>query len=197
MMAGAAASIAATGKDMPSMIFVCRFGQESVQDIVNKASELFSVLKTISLPNGLPGGQTEDRKNKVQELLRSIGGLFKRLHKIYDRVNDQCAGFEAKPIEELIPFERSDGQSRKESRLNDYRGDGAFGWERGEEGGEEEEKEEENIKPKVTNEAGRMLKAQYDEQVAILRAKNRSLKQTIDSMRELVWDISTMMAMRK
>lgn len=41
------------------------------------------------------------------------------------------------------------------------------------------------------------LEAEYDELVELNRLKNRQLKEIIDRLRKVVWDINTMLAMRK
>lgn len=91
----------------------CKVGAETVQDIVARTIELFSMLKTLQLPNGTANGNQLSVENKVriQENINRTRHLFKRLHIIFARVNEDCGGMDYTPIESLVPY-RDDVESR-------------------------------------------------------------------------------------
>ncbi|KAH9372676.1 hypothetical protein HPB48_009148 [Haemaphysalis longicornis] len=113
-------------KDFNTAI-MCRMGQEIVQEIVSKAIELFQNLKALQ-------GQ-EERRLKLQETLRHVGLLFRKLHRVHAICSDASA-------------------------------------------------------------AGGIASTQYTpiEQVVL---KNRQLKDVLDALRNIIWEINTMLAMRK
>nr|XP_028592085.1 mediator of RNA polymerase II transcription subunit 30 isoform X2 [Podarcis muralis] len=110
---------------------LCRIGQETVQDIVLRTMEIFQLLRNMQLPNGVTyhTGTYQDRLGKLQEHLRQLAILFRKLRLVYDKCNENCAGLETVPIEKL-------------------------------------------------------------------KQKNQQLKQIMDQLRNLIWDINAMLAMR-
>merc|ERR1719187_1859580 len=69
---------------------VCRIGQETVEEIVSRTQEVFSILKSLQPPIGAPTSQVIDRntlekQNRLQEVLKGIGMLFKRLRVCWDK----------------------------------------------------------------------------------------------------------------
>jgi len=85
-------------------VLLCRKGQETIQEILSKTTELFQYLRTVQLPNGLNVGaqQFQDRKHKLDEPLRQLESLFKKLRYIYDSVNESTANLPAQPVEVCI-----------------------------------------------------------------------------------------------
>ncbi|XP_067011181.2 mediator of RNA polymerase II transcription subunit 30 [Anabrus simplex] len=145
---------------------LCRFGQETVQDIVSRTQEVFTTLKLIQPPNGTAQGATTstEKKAKVQEQLRTIRLLFKRLRLIYEKCNENCQGMEYTHIESLIPLkEEWDMKSDEKKTSESYRG--------------------------ACDENKEIM-----EQVIL---KNRHLKEIIDHMRRIIWEINTMLTMRR
>ncbi|XP_009874566.1 PREDICTED: mediator of RNA polymerase II transcription subunit 30 isoform X2 [Apaloderma vittatum] len=110
---------------------LCRIGQETVQDIVFRTMEIFQLLRNMQLPNGVTyhTGTYQDRLGKLQEHLRQLSILFRKLRLVYDKCNENCAGLDPIPIEKL-------------------------------------------------------------------KQKNQQLKQIMDQLRNLIWDINAMLAMR-
>ncbi|XP_009081075.1 PREDICTED: mediator of RNA polymerase II transcription subunit 30 isoform X2 [Acanthisitta chloris] len=110
---------------------LCRIGQETVQDIVFRTMEIFQLLRNMQLPNGVTyhTGTYQDRLGKLQEHLRQLSILFRKLRLVYDKCNENCAGLDPVPIEKL-------------------------------------------------------------------KQKNQQLKQIMDQLRNLIWDINAMLAMR-
>merc|ERR1719340_97372 len=65
---------------------VCRIGQETVEEIVSRTQEVFSILKSLQPPVGSYNPQTvahdksnQDKQSRLQDVLKGIGMLFKRL----------------------------------------------------------------------------------------------------------------------
>lgn len=146
---------------------LCRVGQETVQEIVSKTSDLFQQLKTLQPPNGMPPSVNaqEERKGKIKESLRNVDLHFKRLRKFYERVNESCAAMEYIQVETLIPM-RDDVDSKQQI----------------------EEKKTSDFKH---------LSEEHQELIEQLRLKNQQIKEVIDNLRSIVWEINTMLAMRK
>jgi len=147
---------------------LCKMGQETTQDIVSKTQEVFQLLKVMQPPIG---NQTsinvmEDRKQKLNDCLRVIGDLFRKLRHVYDRCCEACDLNEYIQVESLIPLK--DEYSNKHQH--------------------EDLKNTEQVK---RLEEERKL---YTDQ---LKLRTRQLKETIDRLREIVWEINTMLAMRK
>ncbi|KAI2551144.1 MED30 isoform 3 [Pan troglodytes] len=110
---------------------LCRIGQETVQDIVYRTMEIFQLLRNMQLPNGVTyhTGTYQDRLTKLQDNLRQLSVLFRKLRLVYDKCNENCGGMDPIPVEKL-------------------------------------------------------------------KQKNQQLKQIMDQLRNLIWDINAMLAMR-
>lgn len=149
-------------------VSLCRLSQETVQDIVGRTQEVFQTLKAIQPPAGTAqsSNASNEKKAKVQELLRTIRVLFKRLRLIYEKCNENCQiqGMEYTHIESLIPFK--DELDPKH-----------------------EEKKNSEAYLQACEERKELM-----EQVVL---KNKQLKEVIDHLRRIVWEINTMLTMRK
>lgn len=147
---------------------LCRIGQETVQDIVSRTQEVFQTLKTIQPPNGTPqsANNSNDKKARVQELLRTIRVLFKRLRLIYEKCNENCQlqGMEYTHIESLIPFKDEMDPKHDE---------------------------------KKNTEAYRLACEESKEVMEQVVLKNKQLKEVIDHLRRIIWEINVMLSMRK
>lgn len=145
-------------------LFLCKAGCETVQEIVVRTCEVFSQLKTMSLPSGIGQGTqiSHDKKMRIQEYLNAIQRQFKTLRAIYTRVNDDCAGMEYTHIESLIPY-KEEGDSRSDQK-----------------------KIGDNYRPLV--EEARDLREQ-------LYQKARYMKEIIEQLRKIIWEVNTMLAM--
>jgi mediator of RNA polymerase II transcription subunit 30 len=89
---------------------LCRLGQDTLQEVLQKTTEIFSYMRAPQLPNGvnLTQAQYNDRKSKLDEPLRRVEALFARLRHIYDTVNDLSATVaDPMAVEELLPIEDS------------------------------------------------------------------------------------------
>lgn len=59
---------------------------------------------SLQLPNGVTyhTGTYQDRLGKLQEHLRQLSILFRKLRLVYDKCNENCAGLDPVPIEVSI-----------------------------------------------------------------------------------------------
>jgi len=85
-------------------VLLCRKGQETIQEILSKTTEVFQYLRTIPLPNGVnvTVQQFQDRKHKLEEPVRQLEVLFRKLRLIYDSVNQSTANMTSQPVEVLL-----------------------------------------------------------------------------------------------
>lgn len=73
-------------------VSLCRYGQETVQDILSRFQEVFGALRSVQPPNTnlQATAATATTEKKVTEQFRTIRLLFKRLRLLFDRCNDSC-----------------------------------------------------------------------------------------------------------
>ncbi|KAF7210851.1 mediator complex subunit 30, partial [Nothobranchius furzeri] len=95
---------------------LCRYGEETVQDIVLRTMEIFQLLRNMQLPNGVTyhPNTHQDRLGKLQEHLRMLSVLFRKLRLVYDKCSENCAGLDPIPPEQLIPFVEEDGSKHED-----------------------------------------------------------------------------------
>lgn len=145
--------------------WLCRMGQEMVQDVVAKTHEIFQLLRTMQLPNGsdtVRSQQAQERLNKLKpEQLKQISIYFHRLRAIYDKCNEQV---DFNDIESLIPMKEGEIQKPDDRPVSDM---------------------------------VRCQSEEYKSLVAQLTAKNRQIKEVINYLRDIIWEINTMLATRK
>lgn len=75
-----------------NILSLCRYGQETVQEILSRFQEVFGALKSIQPPhtNLQAPAVIANTDKKVTEQFRSIRLLFKRLRLLFDKCNDSC-----------------------------------------------------------------------------------------------------------
>jgi len=80
---------------------LCRKGQETIQEILSKTTEVFQYLRTVQFPNGVNVNvqQFQDRKHKLDEPVRQLEVMFRKLRFIYDSVNESTANLPSQPVE--------------------------------------------------------------------------------------------------
>uniref|UniRef100_A0A1A8J2W9 Mediator of RNA polymerase II transcription subunit 30 n=1 Tax=Nothobranchius kuhntae TaxID=321403 RepID=A0A1A8J2W9_NOTKU len=146
---------------------LCRYGEETVQDIVLRTMEIFQLLRNMQLPNGVTyhPNTHQDRLGKLQEHLRMLSVLFRKLRLVYDKCSENCAGLDPIPPEQLIPFVEEDGSKHEDCSA-----------------GQSQLSSEER---REILEVNKMLKQ-----------KNQQLKQIMDQLRNLIWEINSMLAVR-
>lgn len=88
-----------------SPVFLCRIGQETVQDIVTRTMEIFQITRATQLPNGVTQSQAmyQDRFGKLQEHLRQLALLFRKLRLLYERCVEMTSDLQEGPAE-LVPY---------------------------------------------------------------------------------------------
>lgn len=144
----------------------CRIGQDTVQDVVNKTLDLFKFLSQLQLPTGVSSNvqNYQERKTKLDEMVKQLTLNFKKLRLLYDKVNDNTVDLPQGQPEELLPIENEAGDvSYTMPRSND------------------------NLK---------YASEEHREVVEQIQSKNRQLKEIIDQLRTVTWEINTMLAMR-
>ncbi|XP_031769109.2 mediator of RNA polymerase II transcription subunit 30 [Galleria mellonella] len=146
---------------------LCKFGQETVQDIVSRTQDVFQTLKAIQPPNGTQHGEnaSNDKKAKMQEQLRTIRLLFKRLRLIYEKCNETCQGMEYTHMESLIPLK--------------------------------DEAENKTLDERRNTESYRLALEENRELTEQVVLKNKQLKEVITNLRTIIWEINVMLSMRK
>merc|ERR1719369_121200 len=152
---------------------VCRIGQETVEEIVSRTQEVFSILKSLQPPVGSYSAQTQqhdkstmEKQNRLQDVLKGIGMLFKRLRVCWDKCQENTGGLDFLPIESLIPLK--DDMDTGRTELEKKRG-----------------------------ETYKVALEEHNELMQQITLKNRHLKDIIDQMRNIIWEINTMLAMKK
>lgn len=146
---------------------LCKFGQETVQDIVSRTQDVFQTLKAIQPPNGTQNGEnvSNDKKAKMQEQLRTIRLLFKRLRLIYEKCNETCQGMEYTHMESLIPLK--------------------------------DEAENKTLDERRNTESYRLVLEENRELTEQVVLKNKQLKEVITNLRTIIWEINVMLTMRR
>ncbi|KAL4716551.1 hypothetical protein ACJJTC_010215 [Scirpophaga incertulas] len=146
---------------------LCKFGQETVQDIVSRTQDVFQTLKAIQPPNGTHHGEnaSNDKKAKMQEQLRTIRLLFKRLRLIYEKCNETCQGMEYTHMESLIPLK--------------------------------DEAENKTLDERRNTESYRLALEENRELTEQVVLKNKQLKEVITNLRTIIWEINVMLTMRR
>ncbi|CAB3240295.1 unnamed protein product [Arctia plantaginis] len=146
---------------------LCKFGQETVQDIVSRTQDVFQTLKAIQPPNGTQHGEnaSNDKKAKMQEQLRTIRLLFKRLRLIYEKCNETCQGMEYTHMESLIPLK--------------------------------DEAENKALDERRNTESYRLALEENRELTDQVVLKNKQLKEVITNLRTIIWEINVMLTMRR
>ncbi|XP_056597956.1 mediator of RNA polymerase II transcription subunit 30-like [Triplophysa dalaica] len=88
-----------------SPVYLCRIGQETVQDIVTRTMEIFQITRATQLPNGVTQSQAsyQDRFGKLQEHLRQLALLFRKLRLLYERCVEMTTDLQETPTE-LVPY---------------------------------------------------------------------------------------------
>ena len=103
--AGPAPQPAQQSKDVNTST-VCRIGQETVEEIVSRTQEVFSILKSLQPPVGSFNQQTQqhdksnqEKQNRLQDVLKGIGMLFKRLRVCWEKCQENTGGMDFMPID--------------------------------------------------------------------------------------------------
>ena len=92
--------------EIESTTLLCKWGQDIVQDINVRTSEIFSLLKIIVPPSGnsMQTQILDEKKAKIAEHMKMIEIMFKKLKIVYDEVIKQSAPYEYITVDSLIPY---------------------------------------------------------------------------------------------
>lgn len=149
-----------------NIVSLCRFGQETVQDISSRFQEVFAALKSVQPPNINNNPMQNATEKKVTEQFRTIRLLFKRLRLLFDKCNDSCQqdlGMEYTHIESLIPLK---------------------------------DEPDHKLDPAPSEEYKKHLQENRELTEAVM-IKNKQLREIIDRIRIIIWEINTMLSMRR
>ncbi|XP_069776665.1 mediator of RNA polymerase II transcription subunit 30-like isoform X4 [Narcine bancroftii] len=187
---------------------LCRIGQETVQDIVSRTMEIFQLLRNMQLPNGVSyhTATHQDRQGKLQEHLRQLSVLFRKLRLVYDKCNENCAGLDPIAMEQLIPYVEDEITKHEDHSLGNQL---HLASEERREIVEVNKEIPQNSRfltgvtgiPSVSRKLQLVmyegpLRSFSKTDSGKLKQKNQQLKQIMDQLRNLIWDINAMMAMR-
>lgn len=147
----------------------CRIGQDLVQELVQKVTDVFQNLKLMTLPYGTaPSNQASQRSSaKLNENLKQIELHFLKLRHVYK----ECQRRLPDDVEQcvLVPYvSQSQGMDAAVEEL-----------------------------PILKSSKQLALELRKKELEAILTAKNDHLKRLVDEMRELVWEINSVLALHR
>ncbi|KAI3358738.1 hypothetical protein L3Q82_015147, partial [Scortum barcoo] len=117
-------------KDNPSFVLPLMFRKNTEFVGINGCCFLLARVKQYSLlyltkrflcaASQLPNGVTyhpnthQDRLGKLQEHLRMLSVLFRKLRLVYDKCNENCTGMDPIPPEQLIPFVEDDSSKHED-----------------------------------------------------------------------------------
>lgn len=148
---------------------LCFMGQDTVQDIVTKVQDIFGNLKTLLPPTGtaVSASVSSEKRAKLHEYLRTIKNMFKRLRLIYEKCNDNS---------QLQGMEYMHIESLIPLK---------------------EEWDMKTSEERKTSEAYRLASEECKKLIDQVIMKNNQLKEIIDHLRRIVWEINTMLTMRK
>lgn len=169
-----------------NVLSLCRVGQETVQDILSRFQDIFGILKTHQPPNGLQGSGpiSSDKRQKMQDQFR------------YEDVTLNVATCDFIPFNFNMSF-RTIRLLFKRLRLLCEKCDNAEDYTQVESliPFVDDDNKPETV-PVHSEEYQRTL-VENRELTEILTQKNLQLKEIIDNMRSIIWEINSMMAARK
>lgn len=145
---------------------VCRIGQETIQEIVSRTCEVFGYLRQLQPPFGSQNGDKE-LASKQARLQEVLTGITHHFKRL--RV---CWD---KAIDQTSGMEYTQLESLIPLK---------------------DEREMKNEIEKKRGEAYKLALEEHNELIQQLTAKNRHIKEIIDQMRNIIWEINTMLAMR-
>ncbi|XP_071498860.1 mediator of RNA polymerase II transcription subunit 30-like [Diadema setosum] len=170
-MSGVGQSLGGSSTKEVNAATLCRMGQETVQDLVAEMQDMFSNLKGVQLPNGRSNTQQshQEKVSKLQDITKHIEVHFKKLRLLYDKCIQISSGIHT----------ASGTHTPSEDLIT---------W-----------KDTPNSKDLTALGSRERVQYMNEEKIELIQqvqAKNRQLRQVMDQMRSLMWDINTMLAMR-
>lgn len=147
---------------------LCRFGLEVVQEIVSRSTELFTILKTLQPPNGTPQGA-----NLCNDRKNKIQELLNNI-----KFNFKRLGMIYTRCNENAQFQGME-YMHIESLIP------------------LKEEWDQKADERKMSESYRMACEERREIMEQVLLKNKHLKEVIDSMRRIIWEINSMLCMRR
>ncbi|KAK3589220.1 hypothetical protein CHS0354_020081 [Potamilus streckersoni] len=148
-------------KSNPNAVSLCKLGQETVKELVQKMVEVFKYFQSTQLPNGLNNQIYQERRAKLDESLRTLNMMFRKLRVVYDKLVTN-PDLPEPPEEHLIPFV-----------------------------------DEPALEKNTNTDVYRYATEEHKQIVEQIRIRNRHIKEVIDKIRTIIWEINTMIIMRK
>ena len=167
-----------TIKEM-NVAYLCKLGADFVESILTRTLELFQLLRSMNPQIG--SQQSEERKNKIAETMKTIDADFKRLRKIYERCSEVCSTMDFVSTESFISIKDEDDDSETNDKRSDIE--------------TKANSQESSPEKKKKNPKMQLLEKEYQDLNELCQLKNRQIKEIIDRLRKMVWDINTMLAM--
>lgn len=145
---------------------VCRIGQETVQEIISRTHEVFSYLRVLQPPYGSSAAD-KNFYEKQQRLQEVLGGISTHFKRL--RVCWEKANEHTAGME-YTQFESLIPLKDDQTMRNEIE--------------------------KKRGESYKMALDEHNELIQQLVVKNKHVKEIIDQMRNIIWEINTMLAMR-
>lgn len=170
-MSGGGQSFGGSSSKEVNAASLCRMGQETVQDLVTETQDMFSNLKGIQLPNGRSNTQQshQDKISKLQDITKHIEVHFKKLRLLYDKCIQISSGVHT-----------ASGTHTPSEDLIMWK----------------DAPSTKDLTALGSHERVQVMKDERKHLIEQLQAKNQQLRQVMEQMRALMWDINTMLAMR-
>ncbi|XP_072029276.1 mediator of RNA polymerase II transcription subunit 30-like [Amphiura filiformis] len=144
---------------------LCKMGQETVQEIVAKTLDTFNLLKNIQLPNGTMSQPTPTNQEKQAKLQENYNNIIVMFKKLR-LLYDKC----------------NQMCSGMEQNLTEE----IIPWK------DAPDKLKDMVQPN-SQERLHAISNERKELIERVRAKNQQLRQIMDQLRALIWDINSMM----
>jgi len=159
----------------PNTITICSYivyGQEAVEEIGNRTLEIFSILKSLQPPVGQYNHHSIQSDRGIQDKQTRVQELLRMISKLFVRLRvcwEKCEESTASIEHQPLPNLIPIKDDSDPSR------------------GEIEKKRGENYRSALD---------EHNELIQQIILKNRHLKDIIDHLRNTIWEVNTMLAMR-
>jgi len=165
---GAAPTPSAPPKEFFNTVSLCKFGQENVQDIVSRTNEIFQILKSIQPPNGTVPGANVSNEKKVK-----VAEQLRNVRMLFKRLRiiyEKCNDSCQLQGMEYMHIESLIPLKEEWDMKSDER---------------------------KMSEQYRVTCDESKEIMEQVIQKNRQLKEIIDHLRRIIFEINTMLTMRR
>lgn len=101
-------------------VSLCKRGQETNQELMNKVLEVFRQFRQLQLPNGTNNQIFQEKRVKIEEGLKYLTMNFKTLRLLYDKVNELVPEPD-EPAEEVLISVKGDPCEAKNTNTEAYK----------------------------------------------------------------------------